>query len=119
MTAATQRSAYPRPVDDLLPRAVELAEQIGEVPSLRRLIAELKIGAPKARALAARIAEHRREQGTTGPLTDTEVKAAAIVNSIDLPNTDTTEQPATPVAEQTVTPVAEQPIEAPAAQPAA
>src|SRR4051794_34685010 len=82
---ATRRSAYPRPVDDLLPRAIKLADQIGDVPSLRRLIADLKIGAPKARALAARVAELRQANGATGPVTDTEVKAAAIVNALDRP----------------------------------
>src|SRR4051794_19231783 len=97
-TATTARSAYPAPVDKLLPRAIELAEQIGEVPSLRRLIAELRIGAPKARALAARIADLRAAQGKTGPLTDTEVKAAAITNSLGL--ADTPPQPHTaPVTE--------------------
>jgi hypothetical protein len=80
--AATTRSAYPAPVDDLLPKAIALAEQVGDVPSLRRLIAELRVGAPKARALAERVAQIRREQGTTQPLGDAEVAAAAIVHEL-------------------------------------
>ena len=45
------RSAYPQAVEDLLPRAQDMAEQSGEVPSLNRLKAELHIGTVKARAL--------------------------------------------------------------------
>jgi hypothetical protein len=66
MTTATAntRSAYPAPVDELLPRAVALADELGQVPSVRRLIAELRIGAPKARALAERVAEARQTPRT-------------------------------------------------------
>lgn len=52
MTVAT-RSAYPRPVDDLLPAARTLAAQVGEVPSRNRLMREFRIGAPKADELRA------------------------------------------------------------------
>lgn len=49
---STERgSAYPPRVDDLIPQARDLAEQLGEVPSRNKLMAELKIGAPKANAL--------------------------------------------------------------------
>ncbi len=44
-------SSYPPKVDDLIPQARVLAESMGEVPSRNRLMAELKIGAPKATAL--------------------------------------------------------------------
>lgn len=79
-TADMSRSAYPATVDDLMPRALELAERIGEVPSLRRLIHDLRIGAPKARAVAARIAELRGRAGLSG---DDEVMAAAIAYAND------------------------------------
>lgn len=49
MTA--MKSAYPVPVDELLPQARQLAEELGQVPSRNRLMSELKIGAPKARVL--------------------------------------------------------------------
>jgi hypothetical protein len=44
-------SAYPPKVDELVPQARELAAGLGEVPSRNRLMAELRIGAPKATAL--------------------------------------------------------------------
>jgi len=46
VTAPT--SAYPRSVDQLLPAARQLAAELGEIPSRNRLMAELRIGAPKA-----------------------------------------------------------------------
>lgn len=64
-TAVKPRSAYPATVDELLPRAVALAEQIGEMPSIRRLTTELRIGAPKARELMARLADSQARP--TGP----------------------------------------------------
>jgi hypothetical protein len=46
-----KRSAFPATVDDLLPDARALAERTGEVPSVRALTRELRIGAPKAGAV--------------------------------------------------------------------
>lgn len=51
VTTHDVHSAYPVPVADLLPRARSLAAELGEVPSRNRLMAELRIGAPKARAV--------------------------------------------------------------------
>lgn len=49
MTAPAQtRSVYPVPCPDLLPQAQAYAASLGEIPSRNRLMAELKIGAPKA-----------------------------------------------------------------------
>ncbi|GGQ44079.1 ABC transporter permease [Couchioplanes azureus] len=47
----TARSAYPPNVDDLLPRAVELTRQLGEVPSRNKLMKTFRVGADKAKAL--------------------------------------------------------------------
>lgn len=47
----TQPKAYPPPVESLLPKARRLAAKLGEVPSRNRLMTELRIGAPKARAI--------------------------------------------------------------------
>ncbi|GIM87951.1 DUF2637 domain-containing protein [Salinispora arenicola] len=64
-------SAHPRTVADLLPGAVALADQLGEVPSRNRLMREFKIGAPKADALRAeltdRTASPNRDGGTHMP----------------------------------------------------
>jgi len=55
-------SAYPPKVDDLLPQARDLARELGEVPSRNKLMAELRIGAPKANALRdALLAEAQAE----------------------------------------------------------
>lgn len=48
-------SAYPAPVDDLLPQAQDLAVQLGELPSRNRLMRELRVGAPKADELRDRL----------------------------------------------------------------
>ena len=51
MTVTTVRSAFPAEVADLLPRARELAAELGGIPSRNRLKAELRVGAPKASAV--------------------------------------------------------------------
>ncbi|MGW0501802.1 ABC transporter permease [Micromonospora sp. NPDC003241] len=54
MTAPTL-SAYPKPVDELVPAARELADRIGEVPSRNRIKKELRVGGPKADAILAEL----------------------------------------------------------------
>ncbi|WP_344315601.1 hypothetical protein, partial [Fodinicola feengrottensis] len=54
-TTQESRSAYPPPVDALLPKARKLTAELGEVPSRNRLMTELRIGAPKARAILAEL----------------------------------------------------------------
>ena len=44
-------SAYPTPVDVLVPRARQLAESLGALPSRNKLMTEFRIGAGKARAV--------------------------------------------------------------------
>jgi hypothetical protein len=52
MTApTTTRSAYPANVDALLPKARDLAEQLGKLPSRNHLMKEFRIGSPKATAV--------------------------------------------------------------------
>jgi hypothetical protein len=55
MTSATRSSAYPVPVADLVPKARELAAELGAVPSRNRLMSEFRIGAAKARAVLAEL----------------------------------------------------------------
>lgn len=56
MTAPTiNGTRYPQPVDELLPAARKLVDQLGEVPSRNRLMSEYRIGAPKATELRARL----------------------------------------------------------------
>lgn len=56
MTAPTINGAkYPQSVDELLPAARKLSDELGEVPSRNRLMNEYRIGAPKASELRARL----------------------------------------------------------------
>lgn len=55
MTAA--KSAYPVPVEELLPQARQLVADLGRTPSRNQLMAELRIGAPKAREILDRLTE--------------------------------------------------------------
>lgn len=58
MTAPTLNGTrYPQPVDELLPAARKLADQLGEVPSRNRLMKEFRIGVPKATELRERLTE--------------------------------------------------------------
>lgn len=50
-------SAFPVPVDDLLPAARKLAVELGAVPSQNKLKDELKIGKPKAKAVREALLE--------------------------------------------------------------
>ncbi|MEH1017852.1 ABC transporter permease [Micromonospora sp. CPCC 206060] len=56
MTAPTiNGTRYPQPVEELLRPALELAIELGEVPSRNRLMREFRIGAPKADELRTRL----------------------------------------------------------------
>jgi hypothetical protein len=63
MSAPTTRSAYPVPVDELLPQARELAAESGTLPSRNRLMTALKIGAPKASTIRARLRDEIEQSG--------------------------------------------------------
>ncbi|GLI41523.1 hypothetical protein J2S68_000363 [Glycomyces algeriensis] len=55
MTMTSTRSAYPAPVQDLVPQARALADELGSLPSRNQLKARLRIGAPKANAVLAEL----------------------------------------------------------------
>ncbi|RGC66409.1 hypothetical protein C5N14_23720 [Micromonospora sp. MW-13] len=69
MTAPTL-SAFPRPVEDLIPAARDLADQLGEIPSRNRIKKELRVGGPKADAILAALARTDAPRATTEPTTD-------------------------------------------------
>ncbi|MEV6367561.1 ABC transporter permease [Micromonospora musae] len=88
MTApAINGTRYPQPIEDLLPAARKLTNELGEVPSRNRLMTEFRIGAPKATDLRTRLIEEKaraiatREyhltRGGTAGATDAEVADAA------------------------------------------
>lgn len=50
-TETQVRSAYPPPIDDLLPRVREVVAATGEVPSRNEIMKKFRVGAPKANAV--------------------------------------------------------------------
>lgn len=54
-------SAYPAPIEALLPRARKLLADLGEVPSRNKLMGEFKIGAPKAGTLRQALIEEAEQ----------------------------------------------------------
>jgi hypothetical protein len=71
-TAPTVNSAYPAPIDDLLPRARALAEALGEIPSRNRLKKELRVGSPKANALRDALTDLLAPPAPAAPLEPTD-----------------------------------------------
>jgi hypothetical protein len=61
MTMTTARSAYPKPVEDLVPDARALADELGSLPSRNQLKTRLRIGAPKANALLEALVDYSPE----------------------------------------------------------
>ncbi|MGW1341784.1 ABC transporter permease [Kribbella sp. NPDC002412] len=51
------RTTYPVPVEDLIPAARKLADDLGSVPSRNRIMKEFRIGADKARSLLDALTE--------------------------------------------------------------
>lgn len=92
-------SAYPAPLDVLIPQAQRLAAELGEVPSRNKLMNQFKIGAKKAAQVrAALTAPDTSSTGTdVAPATETGRRLHAIPDSgSDQPATDDT----TPVPSQ-------------------
>lgn len=61
MTTAT-KSAYPVPVDELMPQAREMTMELGQVPGRNQLMNELRIGAKKARRIIDLLEFEQRSQ---------------------------------------------------------
>lgn len=91
-----RRSAHPPTVDALLPAALALADRTGTVPSLRQLIAELRVGAPKAREVARRVAEVHAARAAAGPDTPpTQPQSAPDTPALEAADGDTPDETAT------------------------
>ncbi|MQM26640.1 ABC transporter permease [Glycomyces albidus] len=67
----TTRSAYPAPVEHLVPQARALADELGSIPSRNQLKARLRIGAPKANAVLAELADYVPNPAPADPATAT------------------------------------------------
>lgn len=87
MTAPTL-SAFPRPVEDLIPAARDLADQLGEIPSRNRIKKELRVGGPKADAILAALTRTDTSpaiEPATDPVDTTPAPTAGPVLGPDLP----------------------------------
>ncbi|AEB46864.1 hypothetical protein [Micromonospora maris] len=87
MTAPTL-SAFPRPVEDLIPAARDLADQLGEIPSRNRIKKELRVGGPKADAILAALTRTDTPPATdptTNPADTTPDPVADPAQVADLP----------------------------------
>ncbi|GAB3157641.1 hypothetical protein GCM10027290_59050 [Micromonospora sonneratiae] len=63
MTAPTiNGTRYPQPVEDLLPKARKLTQELGDLPSRNRLMRDYRIGAAKADDLLDRLRNERARQ---------------------------------------------------------
>jgi len=80
-------SAYPRTVADLVPGALALADQLGEIPSRNRLMQEFKIGAPKAGEIRAELV--RKAETDPGAPAEPAAEPIAQVTADGHPGTDT------------------------------
>lgn len=68
MTMTATRSAYPRPVEDLVPEARALADELGALPSRNQLKTRLRIGAPKANTVLDLLGDYIPQAHLTGPV---------------------------------------------------
>jgi hypothetical protein len=119
MTMTTARSAYPKPVEDLVPAARALADELGTVPSRNQLKTRLRIGAPKANALLDAIADYTPEPAQAH--IETEPELAARPDSPESEDTgNAVAAPAVEAAVSQVTPLVDPgaaETDAPAAEP--
>lgn len=116
-------SAYPRTVADLVPGALALADQLGEIPSRNRLMREFKIGAAKADRIRAELTAQQARtynlaRGGTGGATDADVTEAARRVAVDPTSSDYLREVARDVLTNLGTPESVQDVPAePAAEP--
>ena len=110
MTAPTiNGTRYPQPVDELLPAARKLADELGTMPSRNRLMREFRIGAPKADELRTLLAGPRRRPTAeptpvdpwlyAGPIGPDPLAAPVVPESAPLVEADPTPAPVAPVVE--------------------
>lgn len=120
MTMTPTRSAYPAPVEDLVPQARALADELGSLPSRNQLKTRLRIGAPKANAVLAELDGYVPNPADTAETTapvpaesaadpvlagsaEAEVpEAAPVVDTVEtvaVPQVDALADPVTPAAE--------------------
>lgn len=107
MTAPTL-SAFPRPVEDLIPAARDLADQLGEIPSRNRIKKELRVGGPKADAILAALTRTDTPTATTEPTSDpTATTPDPIADPVPAPDLPPASDGTSPVLSEQAAPVAD------------
>ncbi|MFI6254564.1 ABC transporter permease [Micromonospora zamorensis] len=107
MTAPTL-SAFPRPVEDLIPAARDLADQLGEIPSRNRIKKELRVGGPKADAILAALARTDTPPADTEDTTDpADTNPDPIADLPPAPNVPPAADHGSPVVTEQAVPVAD------------
>lgn len=86
-------SIYPVAIEDLLPRARALAEQVGGLPSRNALMRELRIGANKATKLLWELRQDLMANPPTEPVSVPEPDAQAEPDEVDHPTPTATVEP--------------------------
>lgn len=105
MAMTETRSAYPKPIEELVPAARALADELGTVPSRNQLKTRLRIGAPKANAVLAELGDYTPQARPTepGPATDPTASGPAMTEATSPTGPETTPQadPVPPIGEAT------------------
>lgn len=94
-------SAYPPSVAALLPRVRAWVADLSEIPSRNRIMAEFRVGAPKARAILAAL----NDETDIAPVRSLHAVPNPSNDADPQPDSDTAGEPNPPVAEEQVTPV--------------
>ncbi|MGC5332251.1 ABC transporter permease [Micromonospora sp. DT62] len=106
MTAPTL-SAFPRPVEDLIPAARDLADQLGEIPSRNRIKKELRVGGPKADAILAALTRNDTPTATTEPTSDPAGRVPDPTDPVLAPDLPPARDGIPPVVSEQAAPVAD------------
>ena len=110
MTAPTiNGTTYPQPVDDLLPEARKLTNELGDLPSRNRLMKRFRIGPNKANGLLDRLRDERAQQDQADRTHATLVARGSLAERPILFPVDTAPEVETALADPNTPEAAEEP----------
>ncbi|MFI6229063.1 ABC transporter permease [Micromonospora echinospora] len=118
MTAPTiNGTTYPQPVNDLLPAARKLTQELDGLPSRNRLMKEFRIGPKKANDLLSRLTDERTQQDRVDTLHAAMVVHGSLADRPTLFPADPTPDPDATDADPDTPPPAEVPTPDPTPAP--
>lgn len=117
-TPTTTGSAYPPSVEALLPKVRAWVADLGEIPSRNRIMAEFRVGAPKARAILAALNDNaattpmRTLHAVPEPATDAdpEPDSESSSEAASEPTQASADEQVTTVTDSAPSPVATRPV---------